>query len=65
MQVVGHEGSGVRRLILESCDYRVRVPMRGRIASLNVSVATGVVLYEALRQRSAARSSSRAEPSNP
>jgi len=51
--VVGHEGSGVRPLTLKSCDFRVRIPMLGHIESLNVSVATAVVLYEALRQRTA------------
>jgi 23S rRNA (guanosine2251-2'-O)-methyltransferase len=63
--ILGHEGEGLRSLTLKSCDFRVRIPMLGRIDSLNVSVAAGVVLYEALRQRSAARSASRAEPSNP
>jgi len=48
----GGEGAGLHRLVRERCDARVRIPLRGRIASLNVSVAAGVVLYEALRQRS-------------
>lgn len=48
----GSEGAGLHRLVLERCDVRLRIPMRGRIDSLNVSVAAGVVLYEALRQRS-------------
>lgn len=48
----GGEGAGLHRLVRERCDVRVRIPMRGRIGSLNVSVAAGVVLYEALRQRS-------------
>lgn len=51
--VVGHEGDGLRASTLKTCDFRVRVPMRGRVSSLNVSVAAGIVLYEALRQRSA------------
>jgi 23S rRNA (guanosine2251-2'-O)-methyltransferase len=51
--VVGHEGEGLRASTLKACDFRVRVPMQGRVSSLNVSVATAVVLYEALRQRSA------------
>jgi len=50
--VVGHEGAGLRALTVKTCDFLVRVPMQGRIGSLNVSVAAGVVLYEALRQRS-------------
>jgi len=53
--VLGGEGSGLRRLVRESCDALVRIPVLGRIESLNVSVAAGVILYEALRQRLAAR----------
>lgn len=49
--VMGAEGAGMRRLTRESCDFTVRLPMRGVVESLNVSVATGIVLYEALRQR--------------
>jgi 23S rRNA (guanosine2251-2'-O)-methyltransferase len=49
--VMGAEGRGVRRLTRERCDSLVRVPMLGRVESLNVSVAAGVCLYEALRQR--------------
>jgi 23S rRNA (guanosine2251-2'-O)-methyltransferase len=49
--VMGAEGSGMRRLTRECCDLTVRLPMRGAVESLNVSVATGIVLYEALRQR--------------
>jgi 23S rRNA (guanosine2251-2'-O)-methyltransferase len=51
--VLGGEGEGLRRLVRERCDALVRVPLHGRIESLNVSVAAGVVLYEALRQRTA------------
>ena len=51
--VMGAEGSGLRRLTLESCDHLVKLPMQGQVESLNVSVATGVCLYEMLRSRSA------------
>lgn len=50
--VVGAEGEGLRRLVREHCDFIAALPMRGHVSSLNVSVATGVVLYEVLRQRS-------------
>ncbi len=49
--VVGAEGKGLRRLTREQCDILVSVPMRGQVESLNLSVATGVLLYETLRQR--------------
>jgi 23S rRNA (guanosine2251-2'-O)-methyltransferase len=49
--VLGAEGTGLRRLVRETCDRVVRIPMRGTVDSLNVSVAAGVVLYEAVRQR--------------
>ena len=49
--VMGGEGKGLRRLTREQCDLLVSLPMCGTVASLNVSVATGVTLYEALRQR--------------
>lgn len=49
--VLGSEGSGLRRLTRERCDALVRLPMLGQVESLNVSVAAGVCLYEALRQR--------------
>jgi 23S rRNA (guanosine2251-2'-O)-methyltransferase len=49
--VMGSEGSGVSRLLRETCDAMVSVPSSGRVDSLNVSVATGVLLYEAVRQR--------------
>lgn len=49
--VMGAEGRGLRRLTQEACDQVVRIPMLGKVDCLNVSVATGVCLYEALRQR--------------
>ncbi|RRV15493.1 23S rRNA (guanosine(2251)-2'-O)-methyltransferase RlmB [Pseudomonas saudiphocaensis] len=49
--VMGAEGKGMRRLTREHCDFLVRLPMVGSVSSLNVSVATGVCLFEALRQR--------------
>lgn len=49
--VMGAEGEGLRRLTRERCDLLVRIPMRGSVESLNVAVATGVCLYEAVRQR--------------
>jgi 23S rRNA (guanosine2251-2'-O)-methyltransferase len=49
--VVGAEGSGLRRLVREKCDFTARIPMQGHVSSLNVSVATGIVLFEAVRQR--------------
>jgi 23S rRNA (guanosine2251-2'-O)-methyltransferase len=49
--VLGSEGSGIRPLILSECDYRVSIPMRGKVASLNVSVAGAIFLFELLRQR--------------
>ncbi len=52
---LGNEGSGLHRLVRERCETLVRIPVVGQIQSLNVSVAAGVVLYEALRQRMAAR----------
>lgn len=49
--VMGSEGHGVRRLVQENCDVMVSIPMLGKVNSLNVSVATGVILFEILRQR--------------
>jgi 23S rRNA (guanosine2251-2'-O)-methyltransferase len=49
--VIGSEGFGLSRLVKEKCDEIIRLPMQGRITSLNASVATGIVLFEVLRQR--------------
>jgi 23S rRNA (guanosine2251-2'-O)-methyltransferase len=51
--VMGSEGRGMRRLTAETCDFLLRIPMYGSVNSLNVSVATGVCLYEVARQRAA------------
>ena len=51
--VMGSEGGGLHRLVRERCDALVKIPVLGHIESLNVSVATGVILYEAVRQRTA------------
>ncbi|AKJ68313.1 hypothetical protein PATSB16_23050 [Pandoraea thiooxydans] len=53
--VMGAEGEGMRRLVRETCDELMRIPMAGSVESLNVSVASAVCLYEAVRQRNAAR----------
>ncbi|MBY6190009.1 23S rRNA (guanosine(2251)-2'-O)-methyltransferase RlmB [Microbulbifer agarilyticus] len=51
--VMGAEGPGLRRLTRENCDHLIKIPMAGEVSSLNVSVATGVCLFEAVRQRRA------------
>lgn len=50
--VIGSEGEGISRLVREKCDFLVKIPMIGEIESLNASVAAGVLIYEAVRQRS-------------
>jgi 23S rRNA (guanosine2251-2'-O)-methyltransferase len=50
--IIGNEEKGIRKLTASKCDFLVKIPMSGRIQSLNVSVATGILLFEILRQRS-------------
>ena len=49
--VIGSEGYGMSRLVKENCDFVVKIPMKGKITSLNASVSAGIVMYEATRQR--------------
>ncbi|WP_223787349.1 23S rRNA (guanosine(2251)-2'-O)-methyltransferase RlmB [Marinicella meishanensis] len=49
--VMGNEGKGLRHLVKQSCDHLIHIPMQGEVQSLNVAVATGVTLFEVLRQR--------------
>ena len=49
--VIGNEGAGMSRLVTETCDFKVSIPMRGRISSLNASAAAAILLYEAVRKR--------------
>ncbi|MBO5561363.1 MAG: 23S rRNA (guanosine(2251)-2'-O)-methyltransferase RlmB [Firmicutes bacterium] len=53
--VIGNEGEGVSRLIKEKCDFTVGIPMNGKINSLNASVSAALIMYEAVRQRKAAK----------
>lgn len=63
--VLGGEGRGIRRLVRERCDHLVSIPHFGHVSSLNVSVAAGVALYEAVRQRRAVPSLVRPIPARP
>jgi len=49
--VIGSEGEGISNLLMKKCDFLVRIPSKGRVSSLNASVATAVILYEVFRQR--------------
>ena len=49
--VVGNEGKGIRRLVREHCDFLVKIPLHGKIESLNASVAGALVMFEVVRQR--------------
>ena len=49
--VIGSEGTGMGRLVAEKCDFKVRIPMKGRLNSLNASAAAAILMYEAVRQR--------------
>ena len=51
--VIGSEGYGMSRLVKENCDFLVKIPMKGKITSLNASVSAGIVMYEAVKQRMA------------
>ena len=49
--VIGNEGNGMSEKVTKSCDFLVKIPMKGKVTSLNASVSTGIVLYEAVKQR--------------
>ena len=49
--VIGSEGFGMSRLVKENCDFLIKIPMKGHITSLNAAVPTGIVVYEAVKQR--------------
>jgi len=53
--IIGSEGSGIKPSVAKHCDYLVKIPMQGKVSSLNASVAAGVILFEAVRQRNYAR----------
>lgn len=49
--VIGNEGSGMSMKVTKACDFLVKIPMKGKVTSLNASVSTGIVIYEAVKQR--------------
>ena len=49
--IIGSEGFGISRLVKENCDFLVKIPMKGKITSLNASVSAGIVMYEIVKQR--------------
>ena len=49
--VIGNEGKGMSNLVKKNCDFFVKIPMKGKVTSLNASVSTGIILYEAIKQR--------------
>ena len=49
--VIGSEGFGMSRLVKENCDFLVKIPMKGKITSLNAAVSAGIVMYEVVKQR--------------
>ena len=49
--VIGNEGSGMSRLVKENCDFLVKIPMKGKVTSLNASVSAGIIMYEVVKQR--------------
>ena len=49
--VIGNEGSGMGRLVKKNCDFLVKIPMKGKVTSLNASVSAGIIIYEVLKQR--------------
>ena len=49
--VIGNEGSGISNKVKNNCDFLIKIPMKGKVTSLNASVSTGIIIYEALKQR--------------
>lgn len=49
--VIGNEGNGISQKVKKNCDFLVKIPMKGKITSLNASVSTGIILYEAIKQK--------------
>lgn len=54
--VIGNEGNGISQKVKKNCDFLVKIPMKGKVTSLNASVSTGIVIYEAVKQRMGQRS---------